>query len=168
MAEKNLIKEMHDEMNEEFAEAFISNIQTLIPKEWKPKIDEMLPKILKLVKHGLSAMFKKIAKDLGDNKKIFVIMNYPVKYIDKDTVVFEPYILSIETEKLLKFELKEGEKPEWTFSFAEAVKKIQSYKTIESLITDLQGGKIISLPDEKQENPKQEEKKPKQIESPKS
>ena len=168
MTEKNLIKEMRDEMNEEFAEAFISNIQTLIPKEWKPKIDEMLPKILKLVKHGLSAMFKKIAKDLGDNKKIFVIMNYPVKYIDKDTVIYEPYMLSIETEKLLKFELKEGEKPEWMLSFAEVIKKIQSYKTIESLITDLQGGKIISLPEEnsKQEEPKQE--KPKQIESPKS
>ena len=159
---------MRDEMNEEFAEAFISNIQTLIPKEWKPKIDEMLPKILKLVKHGISAMFKKIAKELGDNKKIFVIMNYPVKYIDKDTVIYEPYMLSIETEKLLKFELKEGEKPEWMLSFAEVIKKIQSYKTIESLITDLQGGKIISLPEEnsKQEEPKQE--KPKQIESPKS
>ena len=168
MTEKNLIKEMRDEMNEEFAEAFISNIQTLIPKEWKPKIDEMLPKILKLVKHGISAMFKKIAKELGDNKKIFVIMNYPVKYIDKDTVIYEPYMLSIETEKLLKFELKEGEKPEWMLSFAEVIKKIQSYKTIESLITDLQGGKIISLPEEnsKQEEPKQE--KPKQIESPKS
>lgn len=159
-------KQAQDEMNEEIAEATINNLRTLIPKEWQPKIDEMLPKVLKLVKHALKGAIKNLSKELGENKKMFVVRNAPSKVTGDEKIYFLPRFYVIETEQLENFKLKDGESPKVNYPLAELAEKIESYKTIESLLADLNNGSLLTIGSETKPALEQPQEK-KQLEAPK-
>lgn len=158
-------KQAQDEMNEEIAEATIENIRALVPKEWQPKIDEMLPKILKLVKHALKGAIKNLSKELGENKKMFVVRNAPSQVGEEKKIYFQPRFYVIETEQLQAFKLKDGEAPKVNYPLAELAEKIESYKTVESLLADLNNGSLLQLTTDTKSVLVQPEEK-KQIETP--
>jgi len=153
------VKKMKDEMNNAINEALLENVQTLIPDAWKPKINEMLPKILGLIKHGLKASLKKLTEELGENKKIFMVMNVPAKG-DDGVVFFRPKFMIIETSQLEAFNLKAGEILKVNYPLTAIVEKIESYKTAEKLLADLSSGDLFSIDSSavmEKEKPKEQE-----------
>lgn len=134
-----------DEMNEEFQEALIENIKTIIPAKWKGDIDKMLPKILSLLKGVLKTALKSLSKELGENKKMFVVRNAPVQYAGSEKINFRPKFYLIETEKLQAFDFKPGEGPTISYPIADLIDKIESYKTVESLLTDMNNGTLLMV-----------------------
>lgn len=134
-----------DEMNEEFQEALIENIKTLIPSKWKGDIDKMLPKILTLLKGVLKTALKSLAKELGQNEKMFVVANAPVQYAGSEKVNFRPKFYVVEMQDLKEFAFQEGKTPKVSYPIADLIDKIESYKTVESLLTDMNNGTLLMI-----------------------
>lgn len=148
-------KTMKDEMNEEWTELAIQNIHKLIPQEWMPRINEILPKILNIVKIGIKKNIKSMADQLGVNK-MYIIMNLPTKFKDSEEIVMMPSYIRIDKSQLgpsqlneatgeYELQLKPGEVPEINFSMMTLAEKIHSYEKIEDLISDVKNGKFISI-----------------------
>ena len=140
----NEVKKMQQELNNEFNDAMINNVQGLLPEEWKARINEMLPKILGLIKHGLTGTLKKLTEELGENKKMFVIMNVPTRD-EKGELFYLPKFMSIETSQLAAFGLKVGEKPKVNYPLTAIVEKIQAYKDAQQLLADLSSGSLFNV-----------------------
>ena len=150
-------KTMRDEMNEEWAELAMENIHKLIPKEWMPRINEILPKVLNIVKIGIKKNIKNMAEQLGPNK-MYIIMNMPAKFKDSDEVIMIPSYLRIDKSQLgpskynkatgeFELQLKAKEVPEVNFSMMTLAEKINSYNKIEDLIADVKNNKFLTLKD---------------------
>lgn len=147
---------MQEEMNEEWMELAVSNIHKLIPDEWMPRINEILPKILNIVKIGIKKSIKSTAESLGNNK-IFLFMNAP--YIREDnSITMVPTIFKIDKSQLgpsvlnvatgnYELTIKSGEVPEITFSLFNLAEKINEYKNVQDIIRDVKNGNFLSSKD---------------------
>lgn len=149
-------KTMQEEMNEEWMDLAMSNIHKLIPKEWMPRINEILPKILNVAKIGIKKSIKSSAEQLG-NTKMLIEMNMPHRLSD-NSIMMVPTMFRIDKSQIgaseydketgnYEFRLKPGEVPELTFSMLTLAEKINSYNSIEQLIKDIKEGKLFSLED---------------------
>jgi len=148
-------KTMHDEMNEEWMDLAVENIHRLIPEEWMPRINEILPKILNIVKIGMKKGMKTISSQLGN--RIFMIMNIPMKYKDSDEIFNIPHYIMISPDQIDffqtptpecpngEFKLKVGQQPKAIYSFATLADKIQNYTDVKELISDLQSGNFMKF-----------------------
>ena len=147
---------MQDEMNDEWFELATKNIHKLIPQEWMPQINEILPKILKIVKIGMKKNIKTTAEQLG-NDRIFLMMNSPYILEDGSTIMV-PSCFSISKTQLgpsalneetgmWELQLKPGEKPQYTFSMLTFIEKMDKYDKLEDLIRDLKDGTFMTLED---------------------
>lgn len=206
-------KTMNEEMNDEVFDLAVQNIHKLIPEEWMPRINEILPKILNIVKIGINKNIKTTAEGLGDTK-MMICMNFPHSLqdgstmmvptmfkIDKNQIgrsmwsikvtnkegasvflpannsfaasdkvipfgkvlevigsatysgyslhqIAEGWILDADVQAgNYEFGLKDGAVPEVTFSMLTLAQKLNSYKSIETLIKDLKDGNFITLKD---------------------
>lgn len=150
------VKSMKDEMNDELMELAIENIHKLIPEEWMPRINEILPKILNIVKIGIKKNIKQVAESLG-NGKISIMMNMPHELPDK-SIMMVPTFFRIDKRQLGPSEynkatdqyelmLRPGEMPEATFSMLTLIEKINQYDKIEDLIKDVKAGSFLSVKD---------------------
>lgn len=150
------VKTMKEEMNEEITELVIENITKLIPEEWMPRINEILPKILNIVKTSIKKNIKDTASSLGDNK-MFITMNFPHELKDGSTIMV-PTMFRIDKSQLgpstydevtgnYEFCLKEGQVPEAQFSMMTIAEKIHGYDSVEKLFKDIKDGKFITLED---------------------
>lgn len=146
----NEVKKMQQELNGEFNSAMLENVQSLLPPEWKARVNEMLPKILGLIKHGLTGTLKKLTEELGDNKKMLVVMNVPTRD-DKGEIFYQPKFMSIETTQLAAFTMKQGEKPKINYPLTAIVEKIQSYTDAQQLLTDLSNGNLFTISESSQQ-----------------
>lgn len=147
---------MQDEMNDEWFDLATKNIHKLIPQEWMPQINEILPKILKIVKIGMKKNIKTTAEQLG-NDRIFLMMNSP--YIIEDgSAIMVPTCFSISKDQLgpsvlneqtgrWELQLKPGEKPELTFSMLTFIQKLDKYEKLEDLMKDIKNGTFLTLED---------------------
>lgn len=150
---KDLEKTMADEMNEVWMDSIAQNIEFLIPKAWLPQINEMLPKLLNIVKISLMKSIKKVSQSLGDN--IFMIMNVPV--ISDGKTYNVPHYIMINKNQIDfmqqptaefpngDFKLKAGELPKAFYSFAKFAEKIKSYTDVKDLIADINSGKLMEF-----------------------
>lgn len=147
---------MQDEMSDEWFELATKNIHKLIPQEWMPQINEILPKILKIVKIGMKKNIKTTAEQLG-NDRIFLMMNSPYIIEDGSTIMV-PSCFSISKDQLgpsvldestgrYELMLKPGEKPQYTFSMLTFIEKMDKYDKLEDLIRDLKNGTFMTLED---------------------
>lgn len=147
---------MQEEMNDEWMELAVSNIHKLIPDEWMPRINEILPKILKIVQIGIKKNIKQSAEQLGNNK-MFITMNAPYETADGG-IIMVPCMYRIDKKQLgpsvldeasgmYELRLREGEQPEITFSMLTLAEKIMSYDKIEDLLKDMKDGTFITLKD---------------------
>lgn len=147
---------MQEEMNDEIMDLAIENIHKLIPEEWMPRINEILPKVLNIVKIGIKKNIKQSAEQLGNNK-MFIMMNFPHQLQDGSTIMV-PSMFRIDKSQLgpsrfneqtgnYELDLKPGEVPELTFSMLTLAEKINSYETIEQLIKDMKEGTFMTLKD---------------------
>lgn len=147
---------MQDEMSDEWFELATQNIHKLIPQEWMPRINEILPKILKIVKIGMKKNIKTTAEQLG-NDRIFLMMNSPYIIADGSTIMV-PSCFSISKTQLgpsalneetgmWELQLKPGEKPEYNFSMLTFIEKMDKYDKLEDLIRDLKNGTFLTLED---------------------
>lgn len=147
---------MQDEMNDEWMELAIGNIHKLIPEDWMPLINEILPKLLNIVKIGIKKNIKNSAEQLGNNK-MMIMMNIPYK-LENNSVMMVPGIFKIDKSQLgpsllneatgeYELQLKPGQTPELTFSMLTLANKISSYEKIEDLIKDVKAGTFITLED---------------------
>lgn len=146
---------MNDEMQDEWFELAVSNIHKLIPSEWMPRINEILPKLLKIVKIGIKKNIRQTAESLGDSK-MFIMMNIP--YRVEEGIIMVPGMFRIDKRQLgpsrlneetglYELQLKPGEQPEVTFSMMTLAEKINSYEKIEDLIRDVKDGSFLTLKD---------------------
>lgn len=136
-------KTMQDEMNEEWTELALENLDKLIPKEWNERINEViLPKILYFIKMALKKGIKDSAELLGKDKYA-VMCNLPVEMKDGN-VIWVPHYAKIDKSQLkYEFALKEGENPEVMISYLDIYAKIDKYKNVKDLITDIKGGNFL-------------------------
>lgn len=145
---------MQDEMNEEWMNLAVENIHKLIPEEWMPRINEILPKILNVVKIGMKKSMKTISSQLGNN--IFLIMNLPVEF--KTGEIFKvPHYIMISPDQIDffqtpspelpngEFRLKLGEVPKAIYSFSTLAEQIQNYKDVKELLADIQNGNFMKF-----------------------
>lgn len=158
-------KTMQEEMNEEVMELALQNIHKLIPEEWMPRINEILPKILNMVKIGMKKSMKTISSQLGD--RIFMIMNIPVQFPNGD-ILKVPHYIMIDPNQIDffqtpsaenpngEFKLKAGEVPKAIYSFATLAEQIQGYTDVKELFADIQNGNFMKFTfPEKEEKQKQ-------------
>lgn len=149
-------KTMKEEMNEEITDLVIENIHKMIPEEWMPRINEILPKILNIVKTSIKKNIKDTAESLGNNK-MFITMNWPHELKDA-SMIMVPTMFRIDKSQLgpstydeatgnYEFSLKDGEVPEAQFSMMTIAEKINSYDSVEKLFKDIKEGKFITLDD---------------------
>lgn len=142
-------------MNDEWFELAISNVHKLIPEEWLPRINEILPKLLKIVKIGIKKNIRQTAESLGNNK-MFIMMNIP--YQVEEGIIMVPGMFRIDKSQLgpsklneqtgmYELQLKPGEQPEVTFSMMTLAEKLNSYDKIEDLIRDVKDGSFLTLKD---------------------
>lgn len=147
---------MQEEMNDEIMDLAIQNIHKLIPEEWMPRINEILPKVLNIVKMGIKKNIKNSAEQLGDNK-MFIMMNFPHQLKD-GSIIQVPTMFRIDKSQLgpsrfnaqtgnYELDLKAGEVPELTFSMLSLAEKINSYESIEQLTKDVKEGTFMTLKD---------------------
>lgn len=168
---------MQEEMNDEWFELAASNIHKLIPQEWLPRINEILPQILNIVKIGSKRIIKSNAETLGNNK-MAILVNTPYQLKDSDIMIMVPTYYKIDKRQLgpsvlneqtglYELQLKQGEVPEITFSMMTLFEKLNAYTKIEDLIKDFKEGKFLSLADMGYNPPKPEIETPqqKQLES---
>lgn len=156
-------KTMQEEMNEVWMDSITENIELLIPKSWLPQINDMLPKLLNIVKMGMKKYMKTVSSQLGS--RIFMIINRPVKLKGSDEIFNVPHYVMIKPEQIDffqapsaefpngEFKLKIGEVPITIYSFADMADKIQNYKDVKELIKDIQNGSFMNFtfPEQKQE-----------------
>lgn len=170
---------MQDEMNEEWFNLAVSNINKLIPAEWMPRINEILPKILEIAKIAIKKNIKSSAETLGDDQMV-LMMNFPNMLEDK-SVIMVPTIFTINKNQIgpseldpatgnYEFRLKDGEVPISSFSMLTLANRICSYNKLEDLIKDVKNGTFITLSDinytgDKKEKLQLEENDQKKIES---
>lgn len=149
-------KTMSEEAQDEWMELAAENIHKLIPAEWMPRINEILPKVLNMVKIGIKKNIKETAKSLGDSK-MYIMMNFPHTLPSGDTMQV-PTMFRIdksqlgpsvydETTGLYELQLKEGEQPEATFSMLTLANKINSYENLTDLIKAVKDGTFLTLED---------------------
>lgn len=148
-------KSMQDEMNEVWMESITQNIELLIPKAWLPQINEMLPKLLNIVKIGMKKGMKTISSQLGN--RIFMIMNLPVKLANSDEIFKVPHYIMINPDQIDffqiptakcpngEFKLKPGEAPLAIYSFMTMAEKIQNYTNVKDMIADIQNGNFMNF-----------------------
>lgn len=147
---------MSEEMNDEWMELAVQNIHKLIPEEWMPRINEILPKILNIVKIGIKKNIKQTAESLG-NGKICIMMNMPHALPDNN-IMMVPTFFRIdkrqlgpseynETTGMYELMLRKGEVPEATFSMLTLAERLNAYDKIEDLIKDVKNGQFLSLKD---------------------
>ena len=147
---------MQDEMTDEWLELATENIHKLIPDEWMPRINEILPKILKIVKIAMKKNVKNSAEQLGPTR-MFIMMNAPYIIQDGSTIMVPscysidksqlgPSLLNEETG-LYELQLKPGEVPQMTFSMLTFIEKLDRYEKIEDLIKDMKNGTFMTLED---------------------
>ena len=160
-------KTMQEEMNEEFVELAMENINTLIPEAWNQHLNEvLLPKILGIMKLALKKGIKDSGKMLGENK-MMIVTNMPVILNDGSTVLI-PHAFTIDKRKLEnEVVLKEGETPDASFSYLALYEKINGYKNVKDIMLDVKSGNIfnnvsVAAPENKIEGTEQ-----KQIDQPK-
>lgn len=147
---------MKDQMNDEWFDLAVSNIHKLIPGEWMPRINEILPKILEIAKIGIKRNIKSSAEALG-NDQMMLMMNFPNILENGDTIMV-PTLFTINKNQIgpsefdpatgnYEFRLKDGEVPISTFSMLTLANRICSYNKIEDLIRDVKNGSFITLED---------------------
>lgn len=136
-------KTMQEEMNDEWAELAMENIEKLIPAEWNNTIQEViLPKILYFIKMALKKGIKDSHNILGQDKYM-VACNLPVE-IKPNEVIWVPHIVKIDKNQLAnEFALKEGETPEAMISYLDVYARIDSYKTVKDIMADIKSGNIF-------------------------
>lgn len=154
-------KTSQDEMNEVWMDAITDNIELLIPKDWLPQINEMLPKLLNIVKIGIKKGMKTVSSQLVN--RIFMIMNIPVKFPNGE-ILSVPHYIMIKPEQIDffqsptaenphgEFKLKAGENPIAIYSFATLADKIQGYTDVKALIADIQTGNFMNFTFPEQKN----------------
>ncbi len=156
MSENVKRKSMQDEMNDEWFNLAVENIQKFIPDEWMPRINEILPKILEIAKIAIKKNIKSSAETLGDDQMV-LMMNFPNILDDKSTIMV-PTIFTIHKNQIgpseldeatgnYEFRLKDGEVPISSFSMLTLANRICSYNKIEDLIKDVKNGNFITLAD---------------------
>lgn len=147
---------MQDEMTDEWLELATDNIHKLIPQDWMPRINEILPKILKIVKIAMKKNIKTSAEQLG-NSKIMLMLNSPHILGDGSEIMIPtcyridksqlgPSVFVPETG-LWELSLKEGETPEYEFSMLTFINKLDKYEKIEDLVKDMKNGTFMTLED---------------------
>lgn len=163
MSEEPKVKTMQDEMNEEWTELFIENMDKLIPKEWNDRIQEViLPKILYFLKMALKKGIKD-SQNLFGKDKFITICNLPMER--NGEVIYVPHGIKFRKDQLLhEFALKPGEEPEAMISYLDIYDRIDKYTTVKEIIADMKSGDIFKglVKSEISSQPEQ-----KQIESPK-
>lgn len=143
-------------MNDEWFNLAVENIHKLIPNEWMPRINEILPKILEIAKIGIKRNIKSSAEALG-NDQMILMMNFPNILENGDTIMV-PTLFTINKNQIgpseldpetgnYEFRLKDGEVPISTFSMLTLANRICSYTKIEDLIKDVKNGNFITLED---------------------
>lgn len=137
-------KTMQEEMNNEWAELAMENIEKLIPADWNNTIQEViLPKILYFLKMALKKGIKDSHNILGQDKYM-VACNLPVE-IKPGEVIWAPHIVKIDKAQLAnEFALKDGESPQMMISYLDIYAKIDSYKTVKDIIADIKNGTILN------------------------
>lgn len=149
-------KSMQEEMNDEWFELAVSNIHKLIPGEWMPRINEILPKILEIVKIAIKRNIKSSAEALG-NDQMILMMNFP-NILEDGSTIMVPTLFTITKNQIgpseldpatgnYEFRLKQGEVPISRFSMLTLANRICSYNKIEDLIKDVKNGTFITLQD---------------------
>lgn len=147
-------KTMRDEMNDEWMELALENINKLLPEHVMSHINAVLPKILGIVKIAIKKNIKNTAEYLGDDK-MFIEMNFPYVFPNGDTIMV-PSMFKIDKRQIgpsvyneatgcYDFALKEGEVPEIQFSLMTLVEKIDKYDKMEDLIKDVKDGTFITI-----------------------
>lgn len=163
MSEEPKVKTMQDEMNEEWTELFIENMDKLIPEEWNQRINEViLPKILYFLKMALKKGIKDSSNILGKDK-FATMCNLPVER--NGEVIWVPHVIKFRKDQLAhEFALKEGEEPEAIMSYLDLYDRINKYTTVKEIIADMKSGNIFKglVKSEISSQPEQ-----KQIEEPK-
>jgi hypothetical protein len=136
-------KSMRDEMNDEWAELAMENIDKLIPSEWGQQINEViLPKLLYFMKMALKKGIKDSVNLLG-KEKLAVVANLPVELKDK-TIIHVPHFCKIDKSQLKhEFALHDGEMPEVIISYLDVYNKIDSYKNVKDLMADMKNGTLF-------------------------
>lgn len=149
-------KSMQDEMSDEWLDLAVQNIHKLIPQSWMPQINEILPKLLKIVKIAMKKNIKTSAEQLG-NTKIMLMLNVPNELSDGSTIMVPtcyridksqlgPSVLD-EATGIWELQLKPDSVPEYEFSMLTFIQKLDKYDKIEDLIKDLKNGNFMSLED---------------------
>lgn len=137
-------KSMQEEMNEEWSELAMENIEKLIPAEWHERIQEViLPKILYFMKMALKKGIKDSVHILGKDKYA-IMCNLPIE-LKPGEVIWVPHYVKIDKSQLAnEFALKEGQNPETMVSYLDLYHKIDSYKTVKEIVADIKSGNIMN------------------------
>lgn len=135
-------KTMKEQMDEEWTDFFIENLDKLIPKEWNDRIQEViLPKILYFFKMALKKGIKDSQNMLGKDK-FATACNLPVER--NGEVIWVPHIIKFHKDQLEhEFALKEGEQPEMMVSYLDVYDRIDKYTTVKEIIADMKSGNIF-------------------------
>ena len=95
---KEVTKTMQEEMSDEWTDLAIANIGKLIPQEWMPRINEILPKVLNMLKIGIKKNIVTTAESLG-NTKMMITMNFPHNLADGSTIMV-PTLIKVDKSQL--------------------------------------------------------------------